>query len=52
MKIKFNADDDLPQNKTLELHNMKIVVRAVFQEDNKYHPQVLLYEYLYKLWII
>ena len=28
MKIKFNLDDDLNLNKTLELHNMTIVVRA------------------------
>ena len=36
MKIKLNSDDDLPLKKTLELHNMIIVVRAVFHEDTKY----------------
>ena len=30
MKIKFNSDDDLPLNKTLELRNMVIVVTSVF----------------------
>ena len=49
IKIKFNSNDDLPLNKTLELHNMTIVVRVVFHEDNKYHPQVFLEECLYKL---
>ena len=39
MKIKFNSDDDLPLNKSLELRNMIIVV---FHEDNKYYPQFLL----------
>ena len=34
MKIKFNADDDLPLKKTLKLYNMVIVVRSVFHEDN------------------
>ena len=29
MKIKFNSDDDLPLNKTLELRNMVIVVTSV-----------------------
>ena len=48
IKIKFNSNDDLPLNKTLELHNMTIVVRAVFHEDNKYYPQVFLEECLYK----
>ena len=49
MKIKLNSDNDLPLNKTLELKNMAIVVRAVFHEDNKYYPQVFLDEHLYKL---
>ena len=30
MKIKFNLDDGLPLNKTLEIHGMIIVVRVVF----------------------
>ena len=52
MKIKFNFDDHLPLNKTLELRNMIIVVSSVFHEGNKYYPQVFLEECLYKLWII
>ena len=49
MKIKFNSDDNLPLNKTLELHNLTIVVRPVFQEDSKYYPQIFLDECLYEL---
>ena len=49
MKIKFNSDDELPLNKTIEIPTMTIVVRAVFHENNKYYPQVFLDEYLYKL---
>ena len=49
MKIKFNSDDDLPLNKVLKLHNMTIVIRSVFQENNKYYPEVFLGEYLYEL---
>ena len=33
-KIKFKSDADLPP-KTLELHNVKIVVRSVFSNDRK-----------------
>ena len=40
MKIKFNLDDKLPLNKMIEIPSMVIVVRAVFQENNKYYPQV------------
>ena len=30
MKIKFNSDDVLPLNKTIEIPSMLIVVRAFF----------------------
>ena len=49
MKIKFNSDDDLPLNKTLEILNMIIVVGAVFDENNKYYPQVFFDDCLYEL---
>ena len=42
MKIKFDSNDDLALNKTIEIYNVKIVVRAIFYENNKYYPQVLL----------
>ena len=48
MQIKFNSDDSLPLNKLLRLHNLTIVIRFVFQEDNKYYPQVFLDECLYE----
>ena len=51
-KVKFNSDDELPQNKTIEIPSMIIAVRAVFHENNKYYPQVFLDKCLYKLWII
>ena len=49
MKIKFDSDDKLPLNKTIEIHSMILVVRAVFHENNKHYPQVFLDECLYKL---
>ena len=49
MKIKFNLDDDLPLNKTVEINNATIVVRVVFDEDSKCYPQVFLDECLYEL---
>ena len=52
MKIKFDLDDELPLNKTIEIRSMIIVVRAVFHGNNKYYLQVFLDECLYKLWII
>ena len=49
MKITFNSNDTLPLNKILNLHNMTIVIRSVFQEDRKYYPQVFSDECLYKV---
>ena len=42
IKIKFNSDDELPLNKTKEIHSMIIVVKDVFYENNKYYPQFFL----------
>ena len=39
MKIKFNSDDDLPVNKSLEFRLMTITIRHVIEEDGKFHPQ-------------
>ena len=49
MKIKFDLDDNLPVNKTIEIPLVTIVVRAVFHENKKYYPQVFLDEYLCKI---
>ena len=34
MKIKFDSDDDLPLNKTIEITIMIIVVKAMFYKNN------------------
>ena len=47
MKIKFDWDDDLPLNKTIEIRIATIVVRAIFYENNIYYPQVFFDECLY-----
>ena len=49
MKIESDSDDNLPLNKTIEIPMLTIVIRAVFPENNKYYPQVLLDECLYKI---
>ena len=49
MKIKFNSDDVLPLNKTIDFPGMIIVLRAIFLENKKFYRQVFLDECLYKL---
>ena len=39
MKIKFNLDDELTLNITIEVSTMKIVVGTIFHENNKYYSQ-------------
>ena len=46
MKIKFNSDDDLSLNKSL---NLTITIRHVFEENCKFYPQVFLDDTLYEL---
>ena len=47
-KIRFKPDDNLPLNKTLELHSTAIVVKYVFHEVNKYYPEIFFDECLQK----
>ena len=49
MNIRFNSDDDLPLNKTLQFYDMITAVRAVFHEVNKYYPEFFVNECLDKL---
>ena len=49
MKVKFNSDDNLPLNKMLTLHILRVIVRSVFEEDGKYYPQVILDECLHEV---
>ena len=49
MKIKFNSDNELPLNKTLNIPNITIAVRPVFLRNNKNYPQVFMDECLYEL---
>ena len=49
IKIKFDSDDKVPLNKTIEIPIMIIVVRVIFYENNKYYQQVFLDECLYGL---
>ena len=49
MKIKFNSDDDLPLNKPLKFHNMTIIIRSIFEEDDKLYLQVFSDDTLYEL---
>ena len=48
MKIKFESDDNLPLGKILNIHACAIIVQSVFQENDKYYPQVHLHGCFYE----
>ena len=50
MKIRFDAYDDLPLNKTLKLRILTIIIRCVFKEYGQFYPQVYLDKGLYELY--
>ena len=49
MKVKCNADDNLPLNKPLKLHLLTIIVRSIFEEDGKFYVQLYVDDCLYEL---
>ena len=48
MKIRFESDDNLPLGKILNIPVCVIIIRSVFQENNKYYPEVFLHECFYE----
>ena len=48
MKIRFESDDDLTLGKMLNIPACIIIARSVFQENNKYYPQVLSTRIIHK----
>ena len=40
MKIRYNLADDLPLEKTLEMCNMAIVIRSVFNDIGSINPSI------------
>ena len=49
MKIKFNTDDNMLLNKPLKLNLLTIIVRCIFEEDDKLYPQIYLEDCLHEL---
>ena len=48
-KIGIDNDNDLPLNKSVKFPTLVIIIRCVFQEDEKFYPLIYLDECLYKL---
>ena len=48
IKIRFESDDNLPLGKILNIPVCVIIVRSLFQENNKYYGQIFLHECFYE----
>ena len=49
MKIKFNSDDNLPLNNMMKFRVLTIIIRNIFEKDDKYYPQIFLDDCLYEI---
>ena len=47
MKVKFDTDDDLVFNKIINAPICTIVVKAVYEDDNKFYPQIYLHSFYF-----
>ena len=48
MKIKFESNNIFPTDKSVNIHVVTIIIRAIFAKDGKYYPQLFLDDGLYK----
>ena len=47
MKIKFNTDDHIPSGKQLYFLSIPVIIRCIFEKDDRWYPEAYLDEYLY-----
>ena len=48
MKIKLESNDNLPTDNFIDMHQVTIIIRLVFQKGKKLYPQIYLDDCLYK----
>ena len=48
IKIKFESNNFFPTDKDVNIHIATIIIRAIFDKDGKYYPQLFLHDGLYK----
>ena len=49
MKIKFNSDDNIPLNKQLNFPTITVIIRNIFEKDDRYYPNIFLDKCLYEV---
>ena len=49
MKIKFESNDNFPTDNITNMHQVTIIIRSVFAQNDKFYPQLFLDDALYEL---
>ena len=49
MRIKFESNDNLPIDNIINMHQITIIIRSVFAQNGKFHPQLFLDDALHEL---
>ena len=49
MKTKFESNDNLPTDNIANMHQVIIIIRSIFAQNNKFYPQLFLDDTLYEL---
>ena len=49
MKIKFESNDNLPIDNIVHMHQVAIIIRSIFAQNDRLYPQLFLDDALYEL---
>ena len=49
MRIKFESNDNLPTDNTINMYQVTIIIRSVFAQNDKFYSQLFLDDALYEL---
>ena len=49
MKIKFKSNDNLSTDNIVNMHQVTIIVRSLFTQNDKFYPQLFLDDALYNI---
>ena len=39
MKIKFESNDNLPADNIVNMHQVTIIIRSIFAQNDKFYPK-------------
>ena len=49
MRTKFESNDNLPTDNTVNMHLVTIIIRSIFAQNGKFYPELFLDDALHEL---